>query len=93
VLVSLRAVSTDEVTARARALAQRPPWPDHADDHGHPTDQQRSRIFRPEIVGAIPYSRSLDINPRIVITHDFDEVRDTLLSARQDRARPADPPP
>src|SRR5262245_52053114 len=32
VLVGLRAVSTDEVTARAQALAQRPSGHDHRDD-------------------------------------------------------------
>jgi nitrile hydratase accessory protein len=36
VLVGLRAVSSDEVTARAKALAQRPAGHDHAGDHGHP---------------------------------------------------------
>jgi nitrile hydratase accessory protein len=36
VLVGLCAVSTDEVTARAHALAQRPPRHDHIDDpHPH----------------------------------------------------------
>jgi nitrile hydratase accessory protein len=35
VLVGLRAVSADEVTARAQALAQRPPGHDHRDDHDH----------------------------------------------------------
>ncbi|MER7694205.1 nitrile hydratase accessory protein [Streptomyces sp. NPDC097610] len=36
VLASLCAVSTDEVTARARALAQRPPGHDHRDHDDHP---------------------------------------------------------
>ena len=36
VLVALRAVSADEVTARTRALAQRPRGHDHWDDHDHP---------------------------------------------------------
>jgi nitrile hydratase accessory protein len=36
VLASLDAVSTDEVIARARTLAQRPSGHDHRDDHAHP---------------------------------------------------------
>ena len=36
VLVGLRAVSTEEITARAQALAQLPPGHDHRDDHDHP---------------------------------------------------------
>jgi len=36
VLVGLRAVSTDEVTARAQALARRPQGHDHGDEHDHP---------------------------------------------------------
>ncbi|MFK0112699.1 nitrile hydratase accessory protein [Streptomyces sp. NPDC091217] len=39
VLTGLRAVSTDEVTTRARALARRPPGRDHrdhSDHHDHP---------------------------------------------------------
>lgn len=36
VLVGLRAVSADEVTARTQALAQRPRGHDHRDDHDHP---------------------------------------------------------
>ncbi|MCX4792272.1 nitrile hydratase accessory protein [Streptomyces sp. NBC_01221] len=35
VLVDLRAVSTDEVTARTEALAQRPEGHDHRHDHDH----------------------------------------------------------
>lgn len=35
VLVGLCAVSTDEVTARAHALARRPPGHAHRDDHDH----------------------------------------------------------
>jgi nitrile hydratase accessory protein len=35
VLADLRAVSTDEVTARARSIAQRPPGHDHRDDYDH----------------------------------------------------------
>ena len=35
VLASQCAVSTDEVTARARAMAQRPAGHDHAGHHGH----------------------------------------------------------
>jgi len=35
VLVGLRAVSADEVTARARALAQRSPGHDHSGGHDH----------------------------------------------------------
>ena len=31
-------------------------------------------------------SRSLDVNPRIVITHDIGELRDTLLRAQETRA-------
>jgi nitrile hydratase accessory protein len=37
VLVSTGAVATDEVTARARDLAQRPDGHDHRDDHDHPS--------------------------------------------------------
>jgi nitrile hydratase accessory protein len=36
VLTSQRAVSEDEVTARARALAQRPAGHDHSGGHHHP---------------------------------------------------------
>ncbi|MEV6835073.1 nitrile hydratase accessory protein [Streptomyces sp. NPDC051133] len=36
VLVDLRAVSTDEVTARTEALARRPEGHDHRHGHGHP---------------------------------------------------------
>jgi len=36
VLASLRAVSTDEVSARAKTLAQRPSGHDHRNDHAHP---------------------------------------------------------
>ncbi|MFG2357416.1 nitrile hydratase accessory protein [Streptomyces sp. NPDC048521] len=36
VLAGLCAVSTEEVTARAHALAQRPAGHDHIDDHDHP---------------------------------------------------------
>ena len=36
VLAGLGAVSTDEVTARTQALAQRPPGHDHSGDHDHP---------------------------------------------------------
>jgi nitrile hydratase accessory protein len=36
VLVGEGAVSADEVIARARTLARRPPGHDHPDDHGHP---------------------------------------------------------
>jgi nitrile hydratase accessory protein len=36
VLASVRAVSADEVTARATSLAQRPPDHGHRDDHDHP---------------------------------------------------------
>ncbi|MFI1766056.1 nitrile hydratase accessory protein [Streptomyces sp. NPDC020800] len=35
VLAGLRVVSPDEVSARTRALARRPPGHDHRDDHGH----------------------------------------------------------
>jgi hypothetical protein len=40
-------------------------------------------------------SRSLDINPRIVITHDLNELRDVLLRAQETQAtqRAASPPP
>jgi len=36
VLVGVRVVSADEVTARSQALAQRAPGHDHSDDHDHP---------------------------------------------------------
>jgi nitrile hydratase accessory protein len=36
VLAGLHAVSTDEVTARASTLAQRPSGHDHRTDHDHP---------------------------------------------------------
>jgi nitrile hydratase accessory protein len=36
VLVGLRAVSTDEVTARSQALARRGQGHDHRDQHDHP---------------------------------------------------------
>jgi nitrile hydratase accessory protein len=36
VVVGLRAVSADEVTARSQALAQRAPGHDHTDHHDHP---------------------------------------------------------
>ncbi|MFI6492139.1 nitrile hydratase accessory protein [Streptomyces sp. NPDC050564] len=36
VLVDLRAVSRDEVTARTHALARRPPDHEHRGDHDHP---------------------------------------------------------
>jgi nitrile hydratase accessory protein len=39
VLAGLRAVSTDEVTTRAQALAQRPPGHDHRE---HPGDQDHT---------------------------------------------------
>jgi nitrile hydratase accessory protein len=35
-LVDLRAVSADEITGRAQALAQRPPGHDHRHDPDHP---------------------------------------------------------
>lgn len=36
VLVGLRAVSADDITARSQALAQRAPGHEHRDDHDHP---------------------------------------------------------
>jgi len=36
VLAGQGTVSAEEVTARARTLARRPPGHDHLDDHGHP---------------------------------------------------------
>jgi nitrile hydratase accessory protein len=36
VLVTLSAVSADEIVTRVQALAQRPPGHDHTDHHDHP---------------------------------------------------------